>query len=219
MLFELDGGGLPLQVRLRNGGTEAILVDDIEYSALNRPVAWRFANGLRTQVSLDARHRPLTIDVDGLWTWQASAYDAGDNLLAVSNGPDTYVYGYDAMDRLTEAESGSWNVSYSYDEVGNRLSRVVDGIVETGSYQAGSNRLMAYADRQYQLDPNGNTIAVSVSQEPYRSFTYSSHDRLVEITDEDFRVLPRQLSLRRPGAARGEGNRDRHPQVRLRPER
>jgi len=183
VIFELDGGGLPLQVRLRNGGMEAILVDDIEYSALNRPVAWRFANGLRTQVSLDTRHRPLTIDVGGFWTWQASAYDAGDNLLAVSNGSETYVYGYDVMDRLTEAESGSWNVTYSYDEVGNRLSRVVDGIVETGIYQAGSNRLMAYADRQYQLDPNGNTIAVSVSQEPYRSLAYSSHDRLVEITD------------------------------------
>jgi RHS repeat-associated protein len=185
VLYELDGGGLPQRLRLRSGAaTESILVEDIRYSALGKPVAWRFANGLNTSLELDARHRPVRIDVAGVWTWQADAYDGGDNLLALDTGFDSHRYEYDALGRLTAATSSTWSIGYNYDRVGNLLSKASSGEVEAGSYEAGSNRLALFGERQYRLDRNGNTTAILVNQSPARSYSYSSHDRLIEVTDE-----------------------------------
>jgi RHS repeat-associated protein len=184
ILFELDGGGLPQRVRLRTGAAaESILVDDIRYSPLGKPVAWRFANGQHTSLELDARHRPVRMDVAGLWSWQATAYDASDNILGLENGFDSYSYEYDSLGRLTAAANGAWNISYTYDRVGNRLSKTRDDAVETGGYEAGSNRLAHFGERQFQLDQNGNTTAVLFNQVPEAVYSYSSHDRLIEVSD------------------------------------
>jgi len=184
--FDIDGAGLPVQIRLRSGdNSESILVDDIRYSPLGRPIAWRFGNGRQTTIALDSRHRPVGIEVAGLWNWKVTGYDASDNILGLESGAETFAYGYDVLDRLTSAESSSWNIAYTYDGVGNRLSKVTNGRAEMGAYEAGSNRLSGYGARQYTLDRNGNMTAVTVDQVPATTYVYSSHDRLLEIVDEN----------------------------------
>ena len=185
VLFRLDGGGLPVQIRLRlNDGTESILVDDIAYSALGRPVAWRFANGLQTSVDLDARQRVVSIDVAGVSSWQAGAYDANDNLLDMDDGMDRFTFAYDAFDRLVRADSSVSGIHITYDGAGNRLSKTAAGETWLASYEAGSNRLARYAGREYQLDANGNTTGVLADGVPERHYIYSGHNRLVEVLDE-----------------------------------
>jgi RHS repeat-associated protein len=185
VIFDNDSGGLPTQIRLQQAGLpEAILVQDIRYSPFARPIGWQFANGLQTSVDLDARHRPIAIDVPGVMSWQADAYDANDNLLALAKGAGEHDFGYDALDRLTSAGSSEFELSYGFDAVGNRLSKVRDGVTEMGVYEPGSNRIMSFGDRQYTLDPNGNMTGVSVELAPDKSYVYSSHDRLLEVIDE-----------------------------------
>ena len=183
--FELDGGGLTKQIRLQiDGLPESILVDDIKYSPLGRPVSWLFANGQRTTIDLDARHRPVSIDVPGVWNWQASQYDDNDNILNIVSTVDGFAYNYDAYDRLTSAVSTADSIAYTYDNVGNRLSRTINSRIETGTFEVGSNRITGYGDTQYILDENGNTSSLSINQSPGKTYVYSSHDRLVEVIDD-----------------------------------
>jgi RHS repeat-associated protein len=185
VLFEIDGGGLPVQIRLRSDRTtESILVDDIRYSALGRAVAWRFANGLQTTIDLDARQRALAIDVSGLPSWQAGAYDANDNLLEMDDGLDRMTFAYDALDRLVRANSSTSDLGFTYDGAGNRLSTTSGGETWLAGYEDGSNRLAHYAGKQYRRDPNGNTTAVLTNGVSERSYRYSSHNRLAEVLDD-----------------------------------
>jgi RHS repeat-associated protein len=182
--FVNDGGGFPVQIRLRQPGLpESILVDDIRYSATGVPLAWRFANGVEMTTSLDGRHRPRAIDADGQWTWEALAYDGNDNLLNLRIGADDILFSYDALNRLTGVNDGAGNLAFAYDRVGNRLSRTSGGVTEVAEYQPGSNRLERFGNRQYTLDPRGNTIGVTADDTGETRFTYSSHDRLIEILD------------------------------------
>jgi RHS repeat-associated protein len=186
VVFDNDSGGVPTQIRLLQPGLpESILVQDIGYSPLARPIGWRFANGLRTSVDLDARHRPISIDVPGVMSWQAGAYAANDNLLALTVADVEHGFGYDALDRLTASTSSGHELSYSYDTIGNRLSRVTDGMIELGTYEPDSNRILSFGDRQYTLDPNGNTTGVSLDMVPDKTYVFSSHNRLLEVIDEE----------------------------------
>jgi len=183
--FDLDGGGLPVSIQLSLDGLPVVsIVDQIEYSPLGLPITWHYANGQTTTVSLDSRHRPTAIDVPGVWNWQANQYDANDNILNLTNAVETFSYGYDALDRLTAADTASQTIGFTYDDVGNRLSKTIDLVPELGSYETGSNRIVAYGDKQYTLDLNGNTTSVSVNQILNTTYVYSSHDRLIEVIDD-----------------------------------
>jgi RHS repeat-associated protein len=183
--YEIDGGGLPVRVNLSLAGLpETTLLEDIKYSPLNRPVSWRFVNGQSTTIALDGRHRPISIDVPGVWNWQASVYDANDNILNLTHSGNSFNYGYDALDRLTAADTAAQSIGFAYDDVGNRLLKTTDGVEEPSSYETGSNRIATFGDQQFTLDQNGNTTAVSVNGAPVTNYVYSSHDRLIEVNDE-----------------------------------
>jgi RHS repeat-associated protein len=184
VLFDIDGGGLPVQIRLHGAdGSESILVDDIGWSATGRPLTWRFANGLQTSIGIDARQRVHAIDVPGLPGWQDGSYDANGNLLGLTDGTAGFTFAYDALDRLIRADSNSWNMGFTYDGTGNRLSRTAEGITETAAYEAGSNRLTRFGAREYRLDPNGNTTTILADGLPQRDFVYSAHNRLIQVLD------------------------------------
>ena len=151
---------------------------------MGRPISWQFANGQTTTINLDARHRPTSIDVPGVWNWQASQYDGNDNILSLTNAIATFSYGYDGLDRLIAADTASQTIGFTYDDVGNRLSKTTDGVPMLGSYETGSNRIATYGDKEYTLDLNGNTTADTVNQVLNATYVYSSHDRLIEVIDE-----------------------------------
>jgi RHS repeat-associated protein len=139
---------------------------------------------LTTTVDLDTRHRPESIAVPGVWSWQATNYDGNDNLLALTNSFDTYAYGYDARNRLIDADSAAQDIDYQYDQVGNRTAKTVNAVVEVGAYEAGSNRIASYANRDFTLDANGNTVVEQLNLNPDKTFVYSAHNRLVEAVDD-----------------------------------
>ena len=183
--FTIDGGGLPEQIRLQSdAATESILVDDIRYSPLGRAVSWQSANGLKTTVDLDARHRPTVIDVAGIWQWRADTYDANGNILNLEQGMESIAYSYDGLDRLTGAEGNAWSIAYTWHDAGNRLSRTSGGAGETARYESGSNRLASQGDQQFMLDANGSITGFTVNGSPGTSYRYSTHGRLVEVVDD-----------------------------------
>jgi len=182
--FELDGGGLPVQIRLQGvGRPEAVLVDEIAYSPTGRPVGWRFANGLETTIDVDGRQRTRRIEVPGVWSWHAGSYDGADNLLGLTRANETLSFAYDSVGRLLSADSASWSRAFTYDLLGNRLSQTSDGLTEYASYQPGSSRLQSLGDRIYSLDANGNTVAVRDGHYLDRELVYSPHNRLVAVND------------------------------------
>ncbi|RPH97280.1 MAG: hypothetical protein EHM68_08900 [Lysobacterales bacterium] len=183
--FDLDGGGLVQEIRLQiEGLPESVLVDGIGYSPLGQPVSWRFANGLETSVQLDARQRPLRLDVPNVFIWAAAGYDNSDNLLGLATPGAEFAYRYDALDRLTAADSTGHALAFTYDDVGNRLSKFTNDVTELGSYEPGSNRMAAFGDRLYVLDPSGNTVSVSNGEAAAFSYLYSPHSRLVGVIDD-----------------------------------
>ena len=159
--FNPGSGGLAGSITaLTEDLSEITLVDEIRYSPLRRPVSWRLGNGKITTIGLDARHRPIAINVSATWDWAVSAYDAGDNLLGLSTPVGAADFSYDALDRLASSSTEDTFTTFDYDGVGNRTSRTIDGLVETGSYEPASNRILAFGDNLYSLDANGNTVEV-----------------------------------------------------------
>jgi RHS repeat-associated protein len=182
--YDLDGAGRVEQVRLQWPDlSESVLIDDIEYSPMSQAIVWRFANGLQVDVLLDARQRTQHIGVGNSWSWQAGGYDGADNLLGRTVDGIGVEFTYDPLDRLVAADSAGRSLGFSYDLVGNRLTRTRDGVTETASYEAGSNRLRAFGDRQYELDPNGNTTRMEAGASTTLDYIYAPHNRLIEILD------------------------------------
>jgi RHS repeat-associated protein len=180
-----NGKTLPVEIILSMDGLpEKALVDQIVYSANGAPSYWRFANGHETTISLDARNRPFEIDTPGVWNWQANLYDANDNLLDLNTSFESYSFGYDTQNRLTTADTPLIPVGFVYDKVGNRLSKTTDSVIELGTYETQSNRMLTFGDKQYTLDLNGNTISTAINQVPDKTYMYSSHNRLTDLIDE-----------------------------------
>ncbi|ELS31336.1 MULTISPECIES: RHS repeat-associated core domain-containing protein, partial [Pseudanabaena] len=74
-------------------------------------------------------------------------------------------YKYDSLYRLTEEKitdsvNGNKTVGYTFDAVGNRLSKVDDGIQTSYVYDA-NDRLISDGISTYTYDANGNTLSVT----------------------------------------------------------
>ncbi|MGD8579177.1 MAG: RHS repeat-associated core domain-containing protein [Lysobacterales bacterium] len=182
--FNRDAADLIRQIRLLTPGQgESILLDEIRYSPMGRPIAWRFANGLETHIQLDARSRVQDIDVQGALSWQAAGYDGNGNLLGLLRDGSTATFGYDRLNRLVTADLTGLSLGFTYDDNGNRLSLNTNGIAEDASYVTGTNRLAAFGDRQYGHDLNGNTTSILRGTSPSLDLLYTRHNRLSEMVD------------------------------------
>ncbi|NND55772.1 MAG: RHS repeat protein [Xanthomonadales bacterium] len=178
-----DGGLASSITLLTSDLSEITLVDEIRYSPLRRPVSWRLGNGKTTTIDLDTRHRPVAINVTGTWDWNVSAYDQADNPMAIETSFSSAAIGYDAHDRLSSAITEETATTFSYDKSGNRTSRVTNGQVETGIYEPMSNRVSSFGSLLYSLDANGNTASAADSGGSGSSYSYSSHNRLLDVAD------------------------------------
>jgi len=198
VIWHKDGGGQPTEIALLNSESREItLVENVKYSALRRPVSWRFGNGQQTDIDLDERHRPVSISVPGVWSWQAETYDSNDNLLGATSSLDSAEFAYDSMNRLVLANTTDTAIAYSYDDAGNRTSTTRNGLMQSGSYEPLSNRIQTFGDNLYSLDSNGNLIVVNDPQNTGRTFQYSSHNRLLKVKDS--RTLSTLASYRYDG--------------------
>jgi len=126
-----------------------------------------FGNTVTTDHGIDDRNRLASIVTTapgGQLLNVTLGYDAASNLTTWDDnlGPNLdRTFGYDDLDRLTSATSANlWgSLSYTYDELGNRETRVLEGVTTTYDYDS-NNRL---------TDLTGGNV---------RSFTYDAVGRL-----------------------------------------
>ena len=82
---------------------------------------------------------------------------------------------YDSLDRLIQA-SGPWQGgNYTYDDVGNRLSKDIDGQNTLYSYGL-DNRITNDGTNTIQHDANGN-----ITDDGNYQYVYDSNNRLLEV--------------------------------------
>jgi RHS repeat-associated protein len=126
----------------------------------------------------------LTIANPGEQMEHIYTYDNNRNLIDI-HAPNVPWYNqsftYDALNRLTDATGRYGTIGCSYDNVGNRLTRTVNGETETLSYIPGTNKLDQIAGDNpvsFAYDANGNTTAIG-----NKTLTYNQNNRLVRVEE------------------------------------
>ena len=120
------------------------------YDALNRVTKKTLANGVVEKHTFDHAGRETSIEYrtasNVLLASFVSTYDAAGNRLSVTEADGSVTsYSYDADDQLlSEERTGThpYFISYAYDALGNRTSKVENGVATTYVYAA-ANRLMS----------------------------------------------------------------------------
>ena len=111
-------------------------------------------------------------------------YDNNRNLIDI-HAPNIPWYNqtftYDALNRLTGAQGRYGVISYTYDDVGNRLTRTVNGETEDYSYIGGTNKLDQITGANpvsFTNDANGNTTAIGS-----KLLVYNQNNRLIRVEE------------------------------------
>ena len=91
----------------------------------------------------------------------------------------TTTYGYDDASQLTSESRAGYNVGYTFDGNGNRLTKTVNGVVESYSYDDG-DKLLSAGSKTYQYDLAGRTTRVS-NGSAVTNLTYDDEDRLMTL--------------------------------------
>ena len=112
-------------------------------------------------------------------------YDSNRNLIGIQ-GTNTYWYNqaftYDALNRLTNAQGRYGTISYTYDNLGNRLTRTVNGETEDYSYIGGTNKLDQITGANpvsLAYDANGNTTGIG-----NKVLIYNENNRLIRVEED-----------------------------------
>ncbi|MBW2342384.1 MAG: hypothetical protein JRF50_18980 [Deltaproteobacteria bacterium] len=116
-------------------------------------------------------------------------YDGNRNLIDV-HSPNILWYNqdftYDTLNRLTSKEGRYGAINYIYDNVGNRLTRTVNGETENYAYIPGSNKLDQISGANptsFAYDANGNTTALGS-----KTLIYNQNNRLIR-SEENGNIL------------------------------
>jgi RHS repeat-associated protein len=111
-------------------------------------------------------------------------YDNNRNLIDI-DAPSVPWYNqsftYDALNRLTDATGRYGTTGYTYDNVGNRLTRTVNGESETYNYVPGTNKLLEITGANpatFTYDANGDTTGIG-----NKVLIYNQKNRLVRVEE------------------------------------
>jgi RHS repeat-associated protein len=111
-------------------------------------------------------------------------YDNNRNLIDI-HAPNVPWYNqsftYDDLNRLTTAEGRYGSISYAYDDVGNRLTRTINGETENYTYIAGTNKLDSITGTNpisFTSDANGNITAIGD-----KTLIYNQNNRLIKVEE------------------------------------
>jgi len=194
-------------ITLNIGGASVNGATAISYRPGDLAMAgWTSSNGLVNALGYDSDGRLTGIGVPGIQNL-SFGYDAANRITHISNGIDgsmTQTVGYDALSQVTSLASAADNESYQYDADGNRLGAVVNGITETFTPAASSNRLVSFNSSyfgtvQYGYDAQGNTTLTNSAV----SNQYNPFNRLSQSGGATFYINPEGQRLRKAGGATG----------------
>jgi RHS repeat-associated protein len=173
------------------------ILADYDYNALGNLTHTQFANGteeIRQYNNLNQltslKNQKLNGEVLSSYTYTLDKM--GNRLQMLENNGRKVSYSYDDLYRLTQEQitdpvNGNRTDEYSYDKVGNRISRIVDGQINTYIYDVNDRLLAELANGQittaYTYDDNGNTLT-KVEDGIITSYTWNADPeaRLVQAT-------------------------------------
>jgi YD repeat-containing protein len=169
---------------------QSSVITDINYKPFGPVTSYTFANSLEHQMQFDTDYRVQSVTLlDGSTPIDNRAYQYSlfDEITAIL-GDDAETYEYDNLHRLTSADGAYGNLDYSYDEVGNRLTRTIDGDLETYSYTppGSGNRLQSVTKpqgiRTFQYDAAGNITQDARSDGTTITNTFNDRARLQSVS-------------------------------------
>lgn len=162
------------------------IVNAIAYDSSGRLESFRHGNGIITRNRYDERGRLARItrrlngEVIGRdkYTYDIKGRIGGIERL---DPVQSRQYRYDEMGRLVSEAHGDGTatnrtaIGYIYDEVGNRISRTVDGRSRQYDYAPDSNRLVRNGQQDLAYDSRGNLLE---DRQGKRGFVYDLTNRM-----------------------------------------
>jgi len=166
--------------------TDAQGTTNYSYDALGRQTSVSYPNGVTTLTSYDSRSRVTKIehkDSNGniLQSFTYTLDNVGNRLKIAENTGTTTSYEYNSVNQLTketitnDPNQNNTITTYSYDKVGNLLTKTIDGVATTYSYND-NDQLISQGSVTFTYDENGNLI----SKED-RSYSYDAQNRLIRL--------------------------------------
>ncbi len=170
------------------GGVTQPLVSGMTYNAFGGPKGLSMSSGGEVNNQSGSSCGCIEVANPGTMMERTYTYDGNKNLTGIT-APNTPWYdqsfGYDALNRLETASGSYGDITYIYDGTGNRLTRDVNGEIETYDYDVtGRNRLdeIAFSGTTevltFSYDANGNTTTYGD-----RTLIYNENNRLVEVKE------------------------------------
>lgn len=157
------------------------LLGNISYLPFGPVTGWRWGNSttdVSRQYDLDGQLTSYTL---ANATQQLNYANTG-NLTTITepgNAANDQSFSYDALSRLATANGAYGAQSYGYDANGNRNSTTLNGINNSYTNAATSNRLQSITGavaKSYSYDANGNVI-----NDGLMTYTYDARNRLTSL--------------------------------------
>jgi RHS repeat-associated protein len=163
-------------------GETQVLAEGITYAPFGSMTGLAFGNGTTLNRTLDLGYRLVANTQPGILE-QGFTHDGADNIIAITHDLDLardQQLGYDPLNRLISANSSYGNTTYDYDELGNRLNKTTNTLLDTYTYDSASHHLQSITGQNrlsFDYSANGNTIAKG-----NLTFNYGAHNRLKKVS-------------------------------------
>ncbi len=156
------------------------------YDAIGRQTQITYPNGVTTSYEYDSRNRVTSIEhkkSDGTILQSfAYTYDAvGNRTKVVEESGRTVEYTYNEVNQLTketvtnDPNGNNTTTTYTYDAVGNLVSKTIDGIEISYTYNA-NDQLIQKGSVTYTYDSNGNLV-----DDGTNTYEYDDKNRLIKV--------------------------------------
>jgi RHS repeat-associated protein len=161
------------------------------YDAAGNRASVAYPNGTVAEYTYDRLNRLTNLANSAPGGGVISSYvytlgPAGNRTRVVENTGRTIDYTYDgtyklAQESINDPVFGLQDISYTYDAVGNRLTKVDNGVTTVYTHDA-NDRLLTENGITYTYDDNGNTLT-KIGDGENVSYSYDYQNRLVRVND------------------------------------
>lgn len=182
--YERDGAGNVTRVTTTADTITSVVADNIGYLPFGPLTDMTLGNGLTQTRGFDQLYRAASRQVPG-FQYLSYSLDAVGNITGITDqitASASQTFGYDDLYRLNSATGAYGTIGYTYDQVGNRLTRILDGQTDTYAYEAGTHKLTGITGpgaQTFGYDAVGN-----ITSKNTQNLIYNLNNRLIRITDQ-----------------------------------